>query len=656
MRFLIILFLILCNKYSYSQYTKTVLKPVTVQAKQELYLGKILALSKGKNKSSIKVNLPTNTVGWYYSFGTDYKERKEKEYELEKLRLQAEAKKNNNDAKNDNKPSFIETVLSLTDQLTEKIKDVDPSAKAAMIAIDFLTKPKGNMPVDVCLTDYSGHQEFHQIQWTNFENYIPEGSRKGLTAGVIAIKSAYEGPLYLNFRNLSKSEDVTIYIEITAMVAEEVYVDEWTTKSVNEVHEICLSDFANVNSEIQSVCNCITEKLTDRYKPKYFAELSSDRQQQVFNVVKEECYQSTGNTDIANKELRIKELAKEIQGLEFTKEYVQLVEKYDEMISLGVANSESYNGAGWYCLLTKQFERAKGYLTKGLGENRNNPYLHGNLANYYMLTGQFEAAKEIHLKFKKHKFSKKRAWKDTVAEDLNLFESLDIYHKNFNDIRKILGIPKGRLAETFDPRYEAKGTMSFQKGKEPFVGIIKELDKDKGNVKIDYLNIYGESNLITKKVTDIIPLTTTEYEQKLAAWKLEIQKYKYTVGQYATWIQQKELQFGAITKLNDKPHKASIEYLDIYGEKKTKEVPYLEVSIIDANGYQSKLDAWNQEVAKYKFSVGEMVSWSGKGSVIVKGEVVALDDKTHQAEVKYMNEKEEEKVIKKGYLKLIKGN
>jgi hypothetical protein len=654
MKFLVILFLMLCTQYSYSQYTKTVLKAVTVQAKQELYLGKILALSKGKNKNSIKVDLPANTIGWYYSFGTDYKERKEKEYELEKLRLKAEAEKNNNDAENANKPSFLETALSLTDQLTEKIKDTDLTAKAAMIAIDYLTKPAGNMPVDVCLTDYSGYQEFHQIQWTNFENYIPEGSRKGLTAGVIAIKSAYEGPLYLNFRNLNKSEDVTIYIEITAMVAEEVYVDEWSTKSVNQVHEICLKDFANVDSKVQSVCNCITEKLTDRYKPKYFADLSPDRRQQVFNVIKEECYQSTGNTDIANKEVRIKELTKEIQGLEFTKEYVQLVEKYDEIIGLGVANSESYNGAGWYCLLTKQFERAKGYLTKGLGENRNNPYLHGNLANYYMLTGQFEAAKEIHLKLKKHKFSKKRAWKDAVAEDLNLFESLDIYLENFNDIRKVLGIPKGRFAETFDPRYEAKGTMSFQKGKESFVGVVKALDKDKGNVKIDYLNIYGEPNLITKKVTDIIPLTAAEYEQKLANWKLEIQKYKYTVGQYATWVQQKELQFGTITKLDDKPHKASIEYLDIYGEKKTKEVPYLEVTIIDTNDYQTKLDAWNVEVSKYKFSVGEMVSWSGKGSVMVEGEVVGLDDKTHQAEVKFMNEKEEEKVVKKGYLKLVK--
>jgi hypothetical protein len=50
-----------------------------------------------------------------------------------------------------------------------------------------------------------------------------------------------------------------------------------------------------------------------------------------------------------------------------------------------------------------------------------------------------------------------------------------------------------------------------------------------------------------------------------------------------------------------------------------------------------------------------MVSWSGRGGAMVEGEVVGLDDKAHQAEVKYSNDKGEEKVVKKGYLKLVKG-
>ena len=127
-----------------------------------------------------------------------------------------------------------------------------------------------------------------------------------------------------------------------------------------------------------------------------------------------------------------------------------------------------------------------------------------------------------------------------------------------------------------------------------------------------------------------------EYKEQLAKWEAEIQKYKYTVGQCATWLQQKELQFGRIVKLDDKAHKASIEYLNIYGEAKSKAVPYLEVNIIEANEYETKLNAWNVEVDKFKFTVGELVSWKGKGDEMIEGEVVSLDDKAHQAEVKFI--------------------
>lgn len=211
-----------------------------------------------------------------------------------------------------------------------------------------------------------------------------------------------------------------------------------------------------------------------------------------------------------------------------------------------------------------------------------------------------------------------------------------------------------REDKVFDEGYEKGGKISFQKGKDSFIGEIMEIDKEKGKVSFQYTNIYGEPKTGEKKASDVAILTDEQYNKRLEVWNAKIAKYKYNPNDYATWIQQKETKFGKITNLNDKSHKASIEYLNIFGEKKIKEVPYLEVTIIDANDYQTKLDAWNVEVAKYKFTVGEMVSWKGKGSEMVNGEIVRLDDKTHQAEVKYTNEKGEEKVVKKGYLKLVK--
>lgn len=208
--------------------------------------------------------------------------------------------------------------------------------------------------------------------------------------------------------------------------------------------------------------------------------------------------------------------------------------------------------------------------------------------------------------------------------------------------------------KVFDEGYEKGGKISFQKGSDSFVGEIMEIDNEKGKVSFQYTNIYGETKTSEKKIADVSTLTDEQYSKRLEAWNEEIAKYKYNPGEFATWNQMKETKFGKITSLNDQAHKASIEYLDIYGETKTKEVPYLEVTIIDTDAHQTKLDAWNIDVSKYKFSVGEMVSWNGKGDVMVEGEVLSLDDKTHQAEVKFTNEKGEEKTIKKPYLKLIK--
>jgi len=209
--------------------------------------------------------------------------------------------------------------------------------------------------------------------------------------------------------------------------------------------------------------------------------------------------------------------------------------------------------------------------------------------------------------------------------------------------------------KVFSEDYQKGSKISFQKGKDSFVGEIMEVDKEKGKVNFQYTNIYGETKTNEKKISDVATLTDEQYSKRLEAWNAEIAKYKYNPGQFAIWTQGKETKFGKITSLNDKAHKASIEYLNIYGDTKLKEVPFLEVTIIEANEHQTKLEAWNVEVAKYKFTVGEKVSWSGKGSEMVQGEVVSLDDKAHQAEVKFTNEKGEEKVAKKGYLKLMKG-
>lgn len=208
--------------------------------------------------------------------------------------------------------------------------------------------------------------------------------------------------------------------------------------------------------------------------------------------------------------------------------------------------------------------------------------------------------------------------------------------------------------KVFEEGYQKGGKISIQKGKESFVGEIIELDTDKGRVRFQYLNIYGETETEERSVGDVATLTDEQYTNRLSAWKAEIEKYKYNIGEYATWVQQKETKFGVILELNDKSHKATIESLDIYGDKKTKDEPYLDVTIIDATQYAKLLEDWNKEVAKYKFEVGEKVSFNQNGAT-VQAEIISVNAETHQAEIKYTNEKSEEKTIKKSVLDLKKG-
>ena len=71
MRFLITLFLSLAYVYCYSQEFETKRESLQLIESRSVYLnGGLRASMGGKSRTSIKVDLPPNTVKWYYSFTT----------------------------------------------------------------------------------------------------------------------------------------------------------------------------------------------------------------------------------------------------------------------------------------------------------------------------------------------------------------------------------------------------------------------------------------------------------------------------------------------------------------------------------------------------------------------------------------------------------
>lgn len=423
MKQFIILVLLFVYGISSAQSTRNVHKVVTLHEEHNFYLNSKMRLG-GKTRNSIKIDLPKNTIQWYYVFTTTLNETE-----------------TNNTKKN----------IKLTTQLAKLLTNVavnsniiDLSSSAAFQVI----KPTGASVIDVYLTDHNGYNHFHEKDilgmWTysNPGSY-KEGSRENARDGIVSINDLKRGTAYLCFKNPSPLEGILVTLEVSAIVLEEEYVDVWTNESKEDLSTLCMQDFYNKDAAARQVCNCFVDKITGAYTPSSFHKKTKDQKGQYAKESINNCFDETGNSGIKNVSNRLRELNEEITGLIHIKDYENLILKYEEVLSLGVENDDIYNSLGWFCILTKKFDQAKGYLTKGLSKNPSNLYLQGNLAHYFLLTDNYHNAEEIYLRYKKEKMQKKVRWEDAISDDFVLFEQLGINCPDYDKIRKLLKIKKG---------------------------------------------------------------------------------------------------------------------------------------------------------------------------------------------------------------------
>ena len=401
---------------TYAQSYNTIYEVVNL--KEEVFYLNSKTRVGGKIRTSIKIDLPENTVEWYYVFTT---------------------KLNKSDTKSN---------IGLASQLTKIVSKgtgvlIDISSQVLYQAI----KPTGIGVVDVYLTDYNGYQQFHDKDFLGIPKYISpnsykEGSGENRKDALIKINDVNQGTVYLCFKNPSPLEGVLVNLEVAAIVAKEEYVNEWTLGSKQFFTDKCLGNFVKKDEKEEQVCNCFSEKIVETYDPSTFNSFTENQKEEYYRTVLELCYETTGNIEVKDSNKRLEELTEDIRGLRIAKDYENLRLRYEEMLSLGIENDQIYNSLGWYCLLTNRLEDAKKYLIKGLGKSPHNLYLQGNLANYFLLTGDYKNAEEIYLKYKKHRFVDRMKWKDAVGEDLKLFESLGMYNSDFERVRKVLKIKK----------------------------------------------------------------------------------------------------------------------------------------------------------------------------------------------------------------------
>lgn len=191
----------------------------------------------------------------------------------------------------------------------------------------------------------------------------------------------------------------------------------------------------------------------------------------------------------------------------------------------------------------------------------------------------------------------------------------------------------------------------------PHYGEIVAVDHRKERVTYKYIDEYGESKHETCKPKYVKPIPESTYQKEIGKQLVEIRQHQFIPNETVSWSSGNDAYFGKIASINNKTHKATINYSDDYGDNKTKSVDFLKVNKLDPAKYKLLLAKHLDVVNLHKFKIGEEVHWTqnifGKRTTY-NCKVVGLDDKANKASIEYINEKNETKVSKVDYLKISK--
>lgn len=461
-KFLLIVLFISIYSFSFSQYTKTTLDTKTIVKERSIYLnGGMRASLGGKSRIVIPVDLPKNTVEWFYSFST---------------------KKGTSGIKN----------LNLALQLVPLLADY--TGIASNLTSE-LTVPKGSTSIDIYLLNQKNTNPFLQ-KWDNNGggfSYYQAGTVENTMNAVVNIKTIANGHWYLGLRNPSTLDGVSITIEVVAIVKNIVYIDKWKKENISKLKAKCINQFNTNGLGKNKVCDCLVKNITTAYKPSEWYDLPIKTKLIIFNSKLNECFTKTNNIDLKNEEIQYKKekekekkqlaaeekrkrellAAKEekerkrrmafmnkINSLEGKTKSASLVGDYSEALKLidstitiitqnqlvrnnytnnSIANL--YNNAAWYSLITKQLDYAKEYIEKGLTLNPDNMYLRENLGNLFLVKGNFSAAKKVYIHYKRReKLPDGNRWFEIIGKDLRILESKGLGNKYFDKIRNMLRI------------------------------------------------------------------------------------------------------------------------------------------------------------------------------------------------------------------------
>ncbi len=165
-------------------------KPVTIVKAQKNYInsGSHATFKGGKSRITIPINLPKNTVKWYYTVTAS------------------------------RKPENIESVSSTIDMAGELAKLINVSGGLLSFGIEQMTKPPGSDYCDVYLLDFANSQLFEAKE---AYRYLPQGSRENIESGVVEIDCCLNDTYYIGIKNPDTYNGINTLIEVVAIIQEE---------------------------------------------------------------------------------------------------------------------------------------------------------------------------------------------------------------------------------------------------------------------------------------------------------------------------------------------------------------------------------------------------------------------------------------------------
>lgn len=171
---------------SFAQIVEKERSIVQVMSPQTFYLnGGGRAMFGGKSRAWYNIQLPPNTVEWYYSFTTKRGEN-------------------------------VKGIINLFSQIT---KLYDYTGMTAM-ATEAIMTPTGAGVCDIYLMDRKNTNAFYDKvdNWGGTFSYRVSGSRLNFKEGSVQIKDVTSGNWCLGFKNPSASEGISITFEVVAIV------------------------------------------------------------------------------------------------------------------------------------------------------------------------------------------------------------------------------------------------------------------------------------------------------------------------------------------------------------------------------------------------------------------------------------------------------